>query len=371
MIPYVMRCRGAGHPIFTAALTALVAACGGTGTDGARRMADKTPPHADPPQETRAESSATTIRSASSGATEVIADPAPSSALKPWFVEDFESYGKGSGDPSEDFRENINGWWSDKFIGGWPNYAEIVEDPVMGQAYRQNQKVRTAADCKPGAGHGRELRFPGPEKEIWVEAYVRLSPTYRTDWEGKCGLSMGQPAARFALLESPEVESAAVVADDHKFIFWSRANSREGSTWRFKIGTFNSQVRLKAAKKDYGNQYARNNYPGLGHGPLPNRCMNGQWMRWRWHLRGASQQGVADGHYEWRWVEMDEPDVIYVNRCVGGGYQMKYLALTPTDQHDGFTGMELGKTFNNGPGAPQYWEYGEINVWRSDPGWRW
>lgn len=264
-----------------------------------------------------------------------------------WFVEDFSSYGEVSGDPTLDFRENTTGWWSDQFVGGHPELAEIVFDPVMGQVYRQHNGLRTAENCKPGGGAGRQLFLPNPEQEIWVEVYVRFSPTYKTHWWEEC--------------EYGEVETG-----DHKFIFWHRINSREGSTWRFKVGSNGDEFRMKPAEQAYEGSRS--------HGELPNSCFNDRWMRWRFHLRGASVQGRPDGHYEWRWVEMNDPSKIVEGECAGKpewNAPFHITAATPTDQHDGFDRLELGLTFNDGPTTDQWWEYGEIAVWRGNPGWGW
>lgn len=73
--------------------------------------------------------------------------------------------------------------------------------------------LRTPDNCNPGGGIGRNLKLPSPEKANWVELIVKFAPTYKTAWEGP-----------------------SCTAPDHKFIFWKRLNSREGSTWRFKVG---------------------------------------------------------------------------------------------------------------------------------------
>jgi hypothetical protein len=172
--------------------------------------------------------------------------------------------------------------------------------------------------------------------------WVRFSPTYKTNWYIECNYG--------------QVETGG-----HKFIFWHRVNSREGSTWRFKVGANGADIRAKAAKKDYEDSKS--------HGDLPNACFNDRWQRWRFHLRAASVEGKPDGYYEWRWVDLNDPSKVVFNRC--SGQSMQIVAATPTDQHDGFDALELGKTFNDGPTKEQWWEYGEIRVWRQDPQWGW
>jgi hypothetical protein len=272
-----------------------------------------------------------------------------SQSNNPWFLEDFEDYGGVSGDPTRDFRKDILKRYEERYNGY--KKAEIVVDPTFGQIWRQHNGLRRPEKCHPGGGTGRTLVFPeNAGQEIWVEAFVRFSPTYKTKW--KCGKS------NF----------------DHKFIFFGRLNPGERDSWRFKVGSWGNSFALKAAEQTYSNQY-RNGNSHLNHGALPNRCMNGAWHRWRWHARAASVQGVADGHFEWRWVRMDDPDVVYrmPASCRGTkkDAEMKYLAATPTEHHDGFNKITFGLTFNTGPFEPQYWEYGEIRVWKDDPGWGW
>jgi hypothetical protein len=264
-------------------------------------------------------------------------------------VEDFESYGSVSGDPTRDFRDDIFNRYQERYNG--QNFAEIVSDAQFGQVWRQHNSLRTPEDCHPGGGTGRILVFPANAgQEVWLEVFVRFSPTYKTRWE------------------------CAESNHDHKFIFFERLNPSEGDYWRFKVGSWGNAFALRAADQSYFNQY-QNGYSHLNHGQLPNPCMDGVWHRWRWHARAASTPGVADGHFEWRWVEMDNPDVVYsmpaACRGTENDAEMKYLAATPTEHHDGFNKITFGLTFNTGPFEAQYWEYGEIRVWKDNPGWRW
>lgn len=72
--------------------------------------------------------------------------------------------------------------------------------------------------------------------------------------------------------------------------------------------------------------------------------MTGVWLRFRHHLPAASAQGVPDGHIEFRWVEMDNPDVVVLN-ARAGNLKMWYLGETPFEAHDGWTGLQLGLTY--------------------------
>ncbi len=123
-------------------------------------------------------------------------------------------------------------------------------------------------------------------------------------------------------------------------------------------------------------------------GDLPSSCFSDVWQRWRFHMNSASAPGTPDGYIEWRRVDLLDPDKILPATCArtsGRIYQLfqgdgvcydptvKGCITEATAAHnDGFDNMLLAYHMNGGPwGESQWYRFGPIRVWNSDPGWGW
>ncbi|UCF18804.1 MAG: hypothetical protein JSU87_12810 [Gemmatimonadota bacterium] len=282
------------------------------------------------------------------------------------FEEDFSVYGSVSGDPTTDFRNNVAGRWEDR--GGRLSDGSsreeffrenffIRQDEIPGlgavAVFETRQILPPGGTCKPGNGIGRNLKLPEPyPQEMWIEMWVKFSDNYSTTFDER------------------EYPGCTDTTGGHKFIFFERVNGSEqdvAKTWRWKVGTNWHEYRLRGA--------GITDYASVSHGRLPSECFNGEWQRWRFHVRGASAPGVPDGHAEWRRVALDDPERILTNQCgpYGVGEPFHLIGAPPTDHHDGFDQLRIGSTMNEGPpaGYEQHWRLGPIRIYDRDPGWSW
>ncbi len=277
---------------------------------------------------------------------------AVSGEVTPWFEEDFSSYGSVSGDPTKDWVDNINGTWSDEFSGrgSAPGHLPNLIVPVTGipglpdgQGARFPQITRP---CDNGSAPGRFFFLPNPEREVFMEMYIKFSANYKTDWRPECG-GGGNP--------------------DHKFIFFGRTGPGLDSRWEYKHGVFGDKYHIRAASSDPGN----NTRKRVSHGDLPNSCFNEIWQRLRFRLRSADQ-GIQNGEFEFWRVELEDGNKIMIDTC--DSRKPYHLLLQGiAEVNEGFNNLWLGATFNVGP-APgttpdPEWIWRLIRGWNTNPGW--
>ena len=292
----------------------------------------------------------------------------PGSFAPPWFEENFATYGTDPATATQNWRDDIHGWWEG------PTHQETLEEefsivqeniPGVGNVMSWQVLQRPGDECKPGHGPGRMLLLPEPyPTEMWLEMYVKFSANYRTNY------CEGNP------------DGSGNEAGDHKFIYFDRkdATVRDANRkWQLKTGTFGSMLSVRSPGVDWARVHTASD-------DLPSPCFNDQWQRWRFHMRRASAPGVSDGHMEWRRVDLLEPDRVMPALCHEGRvYQLLQapgaegcleargcMDVGTQDYHEGFYRFKLGKTMNGGPwGESQQWWWGPIRVWSSDPGWEW
>ncbi len=289
-----------------------------------------------------------------------------------WFQEDFASYSSteqwledplhhANGEPAWDEpRDRWRGHFAIRQVPfeldgirrvpDAPGFNRVLEFEQPAYVCKNTPRPDGEGPASAGYHIWRDLILPEPVQEVWAEFYVRFSSNYKTDFKEECDGGSANP--------------------DHKFIFFQRANPNCGSRWQFKVGTFGSAYTLSNASCDPLGQTMERS----GHGDLPNECFNDVWQRWRFHAKLATAEGRSDGFFEWRRVEIDDPDQIVIDRCgrnAGSPYRIRVEPVAETHP-EGFAELQLGRTFNEGPvGQSQYYWWGPIRVWNSDPGWGW
>lgn len=264
---------------------------------------------------TLADTSDVTVQSGSTGG------PTPSA----WFDEDFGSYTS-----RQHLLSNPFGWY---VATEDVNTSQIDLDLVDGcgtlcglppsapkRSMRYDFPDRTGS---PNLCHdytiGRNVVFPSPVQEVWIEAWTKFSANFKTVVPSCAGTSSA----------------------GYKFIFGRVSPSQD----RFHViaGVFGTQLNF--------------HYPDLtsdfAGGPHPSTYFDGQWHRWRMHLKvsaGGGAVGIAILYFDDKHVATFRNVNIPRNSIVG---------------------LALGRNMNQGPTQAQSLWWGRVRAWRTDPGWGW
>jgi hypothetical protein len=237
----------------------------------------------------------------------------PGSAT-PWIVEDFSPARYNS---TTDLIADVAGLYTDTED---VNPSMISLDKTDGYGSQQSMKYTFPDRSASGSvcndfTVGRNIGFPSNVDEVWVEVWAKFSANFETRVPACDGQS----------------------APDYKFMFGRVLNN---GRFEIKAGTF-------------GNSLATN-YPG---GTTKNKAyptsnyFDGQWHRWRMHIKVSSAQtGIARFYLD--------------NTAIGqvSGINIPGGAIY---------GLALGRNLNQGPLQVQSVNWGQVKVWRVDPGWGW
>lgn len=221
----------------------------------------------------------------------------------PVIVEDFSSYSSTDdllSDPRDLYIESHHEEFIelDRSIGLW--------------FFGLNQSMRYDFDGVNSVM--RRLAIPRAD-EVWIEAWVRFSPSFRTDW-GKDG--------------NP----------DYKFIFAVTDPSR----FQLKTGTSGRSYTVGSPAEGAVGRHASSN-----------RDWDGRWHRYRLHFSHESWEGACDGTAR-AWVDW--------NRHFG----RRGDVCTRRDAGRMWS-VKLGANHNQTPEEiVQIW-WGRIAIWTEDPGW--
>jgi hypothetical protein len=234
-----------------------------------------------------------------------------------WFEEDFTGYANRN-----DLMNDIKGIYS---VTEDQSPASIDLDQTQGYGGLTQSMVYNFPDrstwsnlCKDHT-IGRNVNFPTPVQEVWVEVWTKFSAGFQT------------------LVPSCAGQSSA----GYKFLF-GRVNP---SNDRFHIiaGVFNTQV-------NFHYPDGTNDYAGP---PAPALYFDGQWHQWRMHLKvsnGGTNNGIA---------------ILYRDNSHVATFTNVTIA------RNNIYGLALGRNMNQGPTQVQTLHFGRIRAWKSDPGWGW
>jgi hypothetical protein len=191
--------------------------------------------------------------------------------------------------------------------------------PVGGKSMRYDFPGRSN---EPNVCHaftvGRNIKFPEPVTEVWVDVWLKFSPNFSTKVPGCQGQS------------NP----------DYKLLF-GRVEGKE--RFGLQVGTFGHST-------TWGYPTRTAAYVGR---PETGAYFDGRWHRWRLHMRVSPRllsDGVAVAYFD--------------NTRIASFTEM----MIP---RRAITGLALGRNMNQGPASPQQLWWGKISVYRTDPGWGW
>lgn len=226
----------------------------------------------------------------------------------PFVVEDFSSYRSTSelmSDPRGIYR-----------AGADVNEEHIELDRTIGVApLGLTQSMRYDFDAVKTVGRGIDLPGSGVY-EVWIEAWVRFSENFRTDWGG-----VGPPAPAYKLLFA--------VTDPRRF---GLATGLFGDTWTLETPP-------DAGIDQFGGS---------------RRLWDGEWHRIRLHFAHESSPAADDGVVRF-WIDgtlYSDNRGLDTDREAG---EMLFIAL--------------GRNMNRMPAETVHVWWGRVAVWTADPGW--
>jgi hypothetical protein len=242
--------------------------------------------------------------------------PAPGGAL---IVEDFSRYRTIA-----DFRRTRpEGRWRNEGMGS----DRMVLDRSEGF---RGAPHALRYDFPGGAGNarrcddfsiGRDLYLPEPQREIWVEAWVKFSPNWHT-----------KPPESWRCSRSPDHKllRGYVHTPDPTYTFFQVKDGKFGHTWSSSAPSPKHwDLNLKHPSAPY---------------------WNGQWVRVRVHWRVG------------RWPRYGAVRLWIGDRLIDDNRRLETQAT-------GIYMLRLGANMNNLVEQPQSLWWGRVSVWNRDPGW--
>jgi len=237
-----------------------------------------------------------------------------------WLEEDFSGYAT-----TAELLEYPNSIWSgpNEDVATGSISLDQVAPPVGGRSMRYTFRNRTG---RRNLCHdytiGRNIQFPSPVREVWVEVWFKFS----VGWETYVPECRGQSS------------------NGYKFLF---GRVRRGGRFAVIVGVHRSH--------NYSLEYPGGGTAFHGRGPRPvawERITDGNWHQLQQHLRISSRDGAADGVMETR---ID-------------GVVLRSFRNVPVKASEIY-GLALGRNLNQGPTREQSLWWGRIRAWNSDPGW--
>lgn len=261
----------------------------------------------------------------------------------PDFEEDFDDYADTTAlqaDPRGIYDADENATSNGAIASGTITLSSDLAQPAGNlKALRLTFADRSGdSDQDSESQLGKNLEWVaelGALNEMWLEFPIRFGTGWTTDFSGTPG-DKGVP--------------------DHKTIFL--ASSAGGSTrWELKWG-WNDRLRFRMEHQEDNDIVARVNPPcGLtnftGTPVQAHFLFDSEWRIVRVHAKNETSAGANDGALEvWisdvKIVEMLNIDTLRANE-------------------GGFTGLSLGRNLNHIPQQSQWFEFGRIRVYKTNP----
>jgi hypothetical protein len=176
---------------------------------------------------------------------------------------------------------------------------------------------------------GRNIKFPQAVNEVWIDMWVKFDANFETYVPQCDGIS----------------------ANGYKFIF---GRCHGGSCGRYELKVGNQLSRVQTAYAPGLNPPKNWQVIPLPTSKLPySQVADGKWHRWRQHLRAAPNGGIK--------VWFDDTLVYdsWADPNQSGG------SVDATSIY----GISLGRNMNQGPIQPQSLWWGQVQVYRANPGW--